>query len=223
MRNFDDFRQMRSADRLFDAIGMIDDKMIADASEAYSNKPLRKTPVFFKRYAVSLTAALLVVTMIGGFVIANVSDFAASDDFSENPGHATENEETRRNALDFILSASTTQTTTLSIDEIDFFDGQVSLIWSFVGEEEYHRLTFEAMIPESTIKNCMSKSVEQIPADNAESAVCRVWVSYGNGEVVSPYLKESAGNVGYAELFEYSPEVVPSDSFCDLVNDALEG
>ena len=36
MRKFDDLRQIRSAERLFDAIGMIDDKMIADKLKDYA-------------------------------------------------------------------------------------------------------------------------------------------------------------------------------------------
>ena len=223
MSNFDDFGQMRSAERLFDAIGMIDDKMIADASEAYTKAPVRKSVNFFKRYAVSLTAALLVVTLIGGFVVSNVSDNVANDDFIGNSEDAAENELVNYNTLDVILSSSTSNTTMLSLDEIDFFDGEVSLIWNVAGEDEYHKLTFEATNAETAIKNCMSNSVQQIPSENADSNICMVWVSYGNGEVVSPYLKESAGNVGYATLFDYSPEVVPSNSFCDLVNDALTG
>ncbi len=223
MRNADRERKMRSAERLFDAIGMIDDRIIADAAECHSKTPNRKEVPFLRRYAVSLTALLLAVLMVGSFVIANLSNLANSDSLNENLKDNVGVIDETRKSLDFVLSAATPNTATLSLDEIDFFDGEVSLIWNYGGEDVYHKLTFEAKNAESEIKNCMSKSVEQIPAEKEDLTLCRVWVSYGNGEVVSPYLKESAGNVGYAELFEYSPEVIPSDSFCDLVTDTLNG
>ena len=222
MRSSDDKRKIRSAVRLFDTIGMIDDRIIADAEYQSPCTRERKTP-FLRRYAVSLAALLLVVVMVGGFAIANLSGVIDSDTLNESMEDDAGHTELTRKPLEFVLSgaAENTNAETLSLDEIDFFDGELSLIWSYEGDE-YHKLSLR-VADESEIKNCMSKSVEQIPLDNADETICMVWVSYGNGEVVSPYLKESAGNVGYATLFEYSPEVVPSDSFCDLVNEALRG
>ncbi len=227
MRKADTERKMRSAEKLFDAIGMIDDRIIADAAEVteyYSKTPTRKR-TFLRRYAVSLTALLLVFMMVGGFVVANLSNVIHPDSSNEAFRDNMEDNSETQKTLDFVLSNATTneKTAILSLDEIDFFDGKVSLIWNYGGEDEYNKLTFEAKNADSEIKNCMSKSVEQIPADSADATICRVWVSYGNGEVVSPYLKHSAGNIGYATLLDYSREVVPSDSFCDLVNDALIG
>ncbi len=226
MRKEDAERKMRSAEKLFDAIGLIDDSIIADASEivVVSNCPqIKKKPTFMRRYAVSLAAVLLAVVMVSGFVVTNLPNVfeadLSGDNLPEDVGNATNTSQT----LDFVLSTAVTNPNAamLSIDEIDFFDGEVSLIWNYGNEGEYHKLTFEAKNTETEIKNCMSKSVEQIPAENAEATVCKVWVSYGNGEVVSPYLKESAGNIGYATLFDYSPEVVPSESFTDLVSNAF--
>lgn len=227
MRKADRERKISSAERLFDAIGMIDDRLIAEAAECHSQNLTQKKIPFMRRYAVSLTALLLVFMMVGGFTIANLSTVLDSDSNSLDEGIRDDIGEIGQNGntLDFVLSSAVQKSdaTTVSLEEIDFFDGEVSIIWSYAGdgENEYHKLTFEAQNAESKVKNCMSKSVEQIPAESEDSNICRVWVSYGNGEVVSPYLKESAGNIGYATLFEYSPEVVPSDSFCDLVSNAL--
>ena len=219
MRRSNRDNKINSADRLFDAIGMIDDRMIAEAENAYSRTPSRKPHTFFRRYAVSLTVVLLVVGMIGGFVVSNMSDQVNSDIFDNDmTGNAANEGVQISQSLDFVLSNVTADTAdTVALDEIDFFDGEVSLIWSLEGEDEYHKLTFEAKDAVNTIKSCMSKSTQQISATSTDTFACSVWVSYGNGEVVSPYLKEAAGNVGYSTLFDYSPEVVPSESFTEFV------
>lgn len=227
MRKADNERRSHSAEKLFDAVGMIDDRLIAEAAElrgAVAHPSTRKRS-FLRRYAVSLTALLLVFMMIGGFVVANLSNFADHDSLNEGKGNDMASNSETRQTLDFVLSnaMANEEAETLSFEEIDFFDGAVSLIWSSSegGDNEYRKLTFGQGNIESDVKNCMSKSVEQIPPEIADDTRYMVWVSYGNGEVVSPYLKESAGNIGYATLFDYSPEVMPSDSFTDLVSEAL--
>ena len=221
MRKSDRDRKISSAERLFDAIGMIDDRIIAESAETYSRKTSRKTQTFMRRYAVSLTAVLLVVGMLGGFVISNMSDRVNSDMLGND---LSGNEDMQvSESLDFVLiNATEYAAETLALDEIDFFDGEVSLIWNYGGESEYHKITFEANDAESKVKNCMSRSTQQISDTSTETLACSVWISYGNGEVVSPYLKESAGNVGYSTLFDYSPEVIPSESFTNFVKQALE-
>ncbi len=220
MKKSDRDRKMNSAERLFDAIGTIDDRIIAEAAETYSRKTSRKTQTFMRRYAVSLTAVLLVVGMLGGFVISNLSDQVNSDVLDND---ITVKEDIQvSESLDFVLSNATVNgAETLALDEIDFFDGEVSLIWNYGGESEYHKLTFEAKDAENKVKKCMSRSTQQISDTSTETLACSVWISYGNGEVVSPYLKESAGNVGYSTLFDYSPEVVPSESFTNYVRQEL--
>lgn len=224
MRNNDVERKMRSAEKLFDAIGMIDDRFIAEAmdtAEYCSKAPQKKKVPFLRRYATSLTALLLVVVMAGGFVVANLSGVLDFDGLDENLKDDIGEVGQSHKSLDFVLTATTPSTALITLEEIDFFDGEVSLIWNCGDEDGYHKLTFRESNAETLVKNCMSSSVKQISAETADENVCKVWISYGNGEVVSPYLKESEGNVGYAELFEYSPEVIPSDSFCDLVSDAI--
>jgi hypothetical protein len=221
MRKADMNKKMRSAEKLFDAIGMIDDRIITEAADLSKSSKAVKSYPFFRRYAVTLTSLFLVVAMIGGVLVANWSKDMGAESLKDN---LDRDEVQVRETLDFVLSDAVTneKATLLSFDEIDFFDGEVSLIWTYGDEDEYHKLVFEERYAESEVKNCMSKSVELISTENADDNVCKVWVSYGNGEVVSPYLRESAGNVSYAELFEYSPEVVPSESFCDMVREALD-
>ena len=50
---------------------------------------------------------------------------------------------------------------------------------------------------------------------------CRVWISLGDGRVVTPYLKPSPGNVG-TDLFDYEAECLPSVGFANAVSDILQ-
>ena len=57
--------------------------------------------------------------------------------------------------------------------------------------------------------------------DTSPSPDCHVWVLCGNGEVLSPYLLASAGNVGNAELFDYNAELIPSEQLISCIADIL--
>ena len=50
---------------------------------------------------------------------------------------------------------------------------------------------------------------------------CRVWIVYGDGSVVSPYLQISNGNDGAGEMFDYNAEVIPNADFTFCLSDIL--
>jgi hypothetical protein len=58
-------------------------------------------------------------------------------------------------------------------------------------------------------------------AENATEEETKVWVSMGDGRVISPYLAISEGNVGYGCLFDYESEVEPTDVFVQTVMDLI--
>ena len=74
---------------------------------------------------------------------------------------------------------------------------------------------------EKTIQKALEKESMLVTPDYAQRCDYSVWICYGNGEIVSPQLKNSAGNIGYCELFEYSPEIEPSKEFVDLLDELV--
>lgn len=223
MRRADKKDKLRSAERLFDAFGMIDDRIVFEAQEAYTTPSRKSSSVSLRKYTVSATIAMvLVISMIGGFVISNISDYLSKNDVdgAETVGTTEIGSEQQMDMM-LLAAAQVGVVESTPIEEIDFFDGEVSLIWSCEGDGNYYKLIFETNDAEFKIKNQMSAPKKEITDASTDLLNCKVWISYGNGEVVSPYLKESSGNIGYSTLFDYSPEVIPSESFTDLVHDTV--
>jgi hypothetical protein len=57
--------------------------------------------------------------------------------------------------------------------------------------------------------------------DTSPKLACRVWMTMGDGTVISPYLKPSPGNVGNAMLFDYDAELLPSEELISYLSDIL--
>lgn len=223
MRRADKKDKLRSAERLFDAFGMIDDRIVFEAQEAYTTPSRKSSSVSLRKYTVSATIAMvLVISMIGGFVISNISNSTSKDDLDESHNVGT-TDKGSGNDMDMMLlaAAQVGVIETTPLEQIDFFDGEVSLIWSYEGDSDYYKLVFDGSDAEKTIKKQMATPKKEISTTSSDALACKVWISYGNGEVVSPYLKESSGNIGYSILFDYSPEVIPNEEFTKLVNDTV--
>lgn len=212
----------KSAERLFDAIGMIDDSIIAEC-QAPNVSALQKNYASFRLMrVVSVCASIAVICACFGasLVISkflNMKEDSAPND--DDKGHIGTTEQIYEERFDTVLTNAVLSSNTeiLSLDEIDFFDGEINLIWTDADTDGYYVMTLNES--EERVKEGLKKGYSQLSANTSGSQRIEytVWISYGNGEVVSPELKYSQGNIGYAELFEYSPEVVPSDAFVDLI------
>ena len=211
----------RNASLLFDAIGDIDDRLIQEAQA-----PFVKTAPS-KRYnlkaIIALAATLsIVIGMLGAFAVSkfigNLIESTLNDKADEGESSQIFESSLSQTLLDASDMPSVSK---CEADEIDFFDGNTSIIWKASDQNEYCVFTLTSASDVTRLKNELSKVKEDISPENTENTLCEVWVTFGNGTVVSPYLKNSAGNVGYAELFEYSPEVEPDAAFAEFVNDLI--
>ena len=88
------------------------------------------------------------------------------------------------------------------------YNGKTTLIWSD-GEELYVRETENTEV----LKDALSASREPIP--DGEMPTYKIWISFGDGRVVTPFLEYSEENSFEGTLFDYSPKVLPSDEFID--------
>ncbi len=84
------------------------------------------------------------------------------------------------------------------------------IVWRDEGQTEYNIITVE----QDDIKRLTSFISFGTPTEAETDVKTEIWLCPGNGTVVSPYLKPSAGNTGI-EIFEYEPELIPSHSFTE--------
>ena len=205
----------RAAEYLFDEIGGIDDSYIAAAQSARAARIRRPS-----RIAVLAAAAVLVMAMVVAlpmsFVTGDMTDDAAPDTViggdqanADGPSHAPSDKEEKPNStqspfeLDSVLSNAPDS---FYMDDPALFDCTPRLLWQTADGVLY---AADLSAAELEYLQREQGNGDQI-GDTAMEAEIMVWISYGNGLVVSPYLEDSPGNVGYGELFDYSPEIIPS-------------
>ena len=196
---------------LFREIGEVDDALV---QEALVYRPKRTAIP-----RVLMVAACLAMSFLLCFGLVVISMRVKDSGGQMKP--STE-EAPVADSLDQLLLSqadSGSYTTLQSVKEADFFGGCGYVVWQYADSTELcvSRALTDAELNRLTREVGRGTSVgEQSP-----SLTCRVWLILGNGEVISPYLKESAGNRGYAELFDYDAELLPNDEFISCVSDIL--
>ena len=205
--------KLRSAEAIFDAIGMIDDRIIADAQAPY-RAPRAKSKTFFK-LLIAVSSVLIVLSLVLSTVLAASFATILPIFIFQDKESPSENSTTFEQILyDANENPSVEK---LKAEDIDFFDGNAKLIWRTENETEYNVITIYSKTQVNQIKSALNETSNKISPQNADSIEYQVWIAYENGTVVSPYLESSAGNVGYAQLFEYSPEVEPNEDLVKVV------
>lgn len=203
----------RAAEYLFDEIGGIDDSYIAAAQSAR-----RSGGVTFRR-AISIAAAVAAVFMIAVLampaLVTRNFDKVQSDD-AVNAETSVNNSEskpdTQLNApLEQLLAA--TGDTFSVIGEANLFDGRAKLIW----QDRQSGKRYEILLTRSQLAQIDKLIKHGRRTENIESEML-IWVCYGDGRVVSPCLEYSDGNVGYGSLFDYLPEVVPTEELINYID-----
>ena len=223
------------AEYLFDEIGNIDDSIIASAMGAY--RPARK--VFnTRKLAIAAVAATLSLSLFATVFVSilnragkdyfespkndNVSNSADNDDAAdkyepdmESPTDVATTLATRLESL-----RDTAKAEKLGKNDIKYFDGYARLIWKY-SDEEYYRVCKISASQLQRIQSLISADQGELVNSAAESSVDGIWISLGDGKVISPCLLSSEGNVGYGSIFDYTAEVEPSDAvsgfICDII------
>ncbi len=182
----------KSAEKLYDCIGGIRDDYIASA-ENYT-----KIKTFYpKKLLVSLAACVVILIMVTTFsdVFLKSGDSAADDTAV---------------SLQYVLENHKIE----PVEKVDLFSGK-KLIWYSDGEYREKVLT---QTQYTQLTSYMQSGFEDVKESRDEE--CLVWICDGRGNVVTPYLKTSQGNV-YVNLFSYRAEVVPSKAFTKYVEKIL--
>ena len=210
------------AERLFDGIGLIDDRFIVEAATPYGRKRSAKGFRALLIGAVSIALAMSVAA--GAFVVGMMSgqNKAEDDDVAEDVNTGVVDGTTHANTLSAQLSSLRAETEVNAVDmaDIDLFDSQAKVIWKYADEELYRVKPITDGERERLVTILSKDKGERVTQVEAE-AVEGVWIATGDGRVISPYLEQTAGNVGYGELFDYQPEYEPTEEFSEYLCDCI--
>lgn len=207
-------QRTKKAEYLLDEIGNIDEEIITLAMPSFSGK--RKTTGFRAVFAAAAAVAVIACAAVGVFLVGRMSE----------DSHDGKNTQTdiQEQTVDELLSRAKSSPLTecfASRGDIDLFDGKTKIVWSESSSEEYYVIEVTSKSRKETLSKALSDTFESsVELTEHKRVESRIWITYGDGRVISPCLDNSEGNVGYGEIFDYSAEIVPSDSFVKLI-DAL--
>ena len=220
--------KLNFSEKLFDEIGLIDDRFIYEAGTPYVSRARRGWGLASKIIAIAAALTLTLCVSVGAlftgalFIIVN-SD-GTKGDAAQPPADNITNDAEGYPTLSSQLSLLGTggAYATVTPEALDLFDSTPKVIWKAVGEEKYSvcEINYEEA---SALTGKLKKSAgTAIPTEEREErADVLVWIALGDGRVITPHLALTSGNVGYGELFDYVQEYEPSEDFSDLLIDTL--
>ena len=195
---------------LFRAIGEIDDRLV---QEAAFYRPHRSALSRVMLIAACLSLSL--VLSVGAFLLTNRRDFVKDESTpptSETPAVAN---------LDLLLldcRDSMRYTTVSSADEIDLFGGEVRVVWQYADSDTLCVSRALSDRESATLTAHLGSGTNV--GEDSPTLACKVWIALGDGTVVSPYLRSSAGNTDMA-LFDYNAEILPTQGFISCISEIL--
>ena len=207
-------RNAKKIEYLFDEIGGISDVLINEAAvyhEAHKKRHFGTLKVLAVAACLVLCFALTAHTLVSLLDGWQVEKDDQTNVFEEEV------------MLDRLLTDypdRITYTTLSSAGELDLFGDAAYIVWQEEGSDllcvsrELTRQELEVLREE------LGKG-DRVGTDSPALS-CTVWVICGDGEVLSPYLEASAGNVGQGELFAYEAELIPSDALTSCISGILE-
>lgn len=189
---------------LFEKMELIDDKYLDEAINytPKSGKLIRKISVII---ALASVLSVFIVLGIGSlFMKTSKSDssakYYADTVFAEASGNHTEFE-SAKDLVDSVMS-----------------DGASHIIWLDTESGKY----YDAKISSAQQSGLMSaKKFNKAVSEDYAMGKYKIWIKDSNGEVTSPELKESRGNISYRNVFDYDPELELSDEFVKSLKNIL--
>ncbi|MBE6685509.1 MAG: hypothetical protein E7592_07700 [Ruminococcaceae bacterium] len=214
------------AERLLDSIGNIDDSLI---DEAIGYKAARRVNLYRFGLMAACIALVFVIAVASPLLrkLAEVGNGGAQG--GENNNGVVENTDKNEGNEDEVGN-DRLGTYMLSIrDSIEGYDvypsaenlsyvGQTSLVWRYADSDEVYVATLSSK-QLGELKEAMGSGKEV--GEVSPELDCYVWIVDGQGAVVSPYLKDGAGNEGCV-IFDYEAEIIPDEEFVECVSEILK-
>ena len=195
--------------RLYEEIAGVDERYLQEAGAYRARK---KSPAW---RAVLIAAALLLsLCLLLGTVAAGVAIgvIGALIDRNEQPDQEQPTTASPVEEMELAMAESSLEP--LSADELELF-GTPTLIWSEQGSDEYYSVTLSTYECEKLVYLMQTNRRECTAQSDAPKY--QIWLSLGDGVVVSPYLKNTAGNAGHGTVFDYDPELEMSDDLAEYI------
>lgn len=217
--------QLRKAEILLDAMSEIDDLYLTEALSQFPSaapshrKRILTSPMMRALPAVAALAAVLALVFTGPFNGLFTKKDAENADTPHKNENSTMTESTSVTALNSILQSCTESPsfTSISADDIAFFDGNVRLT---VKDHQTGTLYVSRPLTRSEqtkLLNEFERVGKRVSDTEETDEAYSVWVTLGDGQVVTPCLPATAGNVGAGMLFDYASERIPTQTFFDLI------
>ena len=210
---------------LLSMVGEIDDSIL---NESVSYKRSRKKSFLLPVLAACLSLIMVLMMALPLAVILTVDNLLPED--LNSPNLDVEGDENLENDLDAVVKPYGKLDLLLneqkndgkyqklnSTEELSYV-GSASLVWQYEegGEIYVAELTATEL---ASVQDCMGRGT-QVGKDSPTLSVS-VWVLDGKGNVSTPYLKSSRGNLG-CEIFDYEAEIIPGDELVDCISDILK-
>ena len=196
---------------LFREIGEIDDSLI---HEAQTYRP-RRMHLPTRWLTVAAALLLCVSLVIAGGLLEPL--------FQKNSGEAPDiGAESEMPMLDRLLASTrgTGVAHPLShAQDAPYFDGQAYIVWQFV--QDGALFISDPLSKDQLLRLTRALEDGESVGGTSPTLTCRVWILPGDGSVLSPYLPNTPGNIGTAELFDYQVEQIPSDALTSCISDIL--
>lgn len=206
-------------------IGEIDDSIL---NEAVFYKRKRKKIFLAPVIAACLSVVMVLVMALPLAVILTVDNLLPGD--LNSPNLDVEGDENLENDLDAVVKPygeldlllneqkNEDKYQRLDSEELLSYVGSASLVWQYEegGEIYVAELTATEL---ASVQDCMGSGT-QVGKDSPTLSV-NVWLLDGKGNVSTPYLKSSRGNVG-CEIFDYEAEIIPDEALVDCISDILK-
>ena len=209
--------------RLYDEIGGVDERFLQEAATYRARRKAPTWRVALIAAVLALVGALLLGTLAMSVGIAIVGGIL-HDALSPAPEVPEQNEEVPVSytiaSMEQTLAQRQGNMQPLDADDLRLFNDSAQLIWTDSESGEYYRV----WLSDSELGDLlylMQKDPKDISADSEQPAY-RIWICFGDGTVVSPYLKADAGNAGHGQLFDYDPELELSGDLIKLIMYCVE-
>lgn len=218
------------AERLFDEIGLIDDRFVFEASTPYVSRARR---TLWRRVLVAAVSVTLTVCIaVGLFAVGMMNAGKGNAPENDMPmgdtvgdGMLEDNADGSETALTLSarLDRMKDDTAGLTVSKVDIklFSTSPKIIWKYSDEADYRACTISEAQARTLVEKLSKNRGSRVSGEKPDGELEGLWISTGDGRVISPYLELTAGNTGYGELFEYEPEYEPSEDFSEYLCDTI--
>ena len=196
--------------RLYAALGDVEDYYVAEAA-AYMARQQNLAKLQKKRRARTLRGVLIAAAVLLTLTFAVGALGRALGSKTNAEPHVSESQDERvpgeAESLDGLLRAAAREP--YRTEAPDFFSGTVTVYWKLPGSDVLYAKPLGTEDLELTHRSFTRAE----PIRRGGEERIRLWICDGAGRVVTPYLLPGEGNVGFGELFDYDPEIIPPTSF----------